>query len=217
RHNAPAREVGGDSSDYLRLDRDRLGVVVADVSGKGIPAALVMTMTRSLLRAAARGEESPAKAVELVNRSLTPDMSPGMFVTLAYLVLDARTREARLVRSGHNPPLFFSAKHGKVLHIHPRGMALGLDREGSLFQAELQVQRLVLNPGDVLALYTDGIVEGKDREGHDYSTERLESVLASSASLGAQGIVEAVVADLAAHERGTEPSDDVTIIVLKSI
>ncbi|HVR74838.1 MAG TPA: SpoIIE family protein phosphatase, partial [Planctomycetota bacterium] len=215
-HYQPAREVGGDYYDFVKIDAEHVGFVVADVSGKGIPASLVMTMTRTLLRSAACGEISPARTVEMVNRSLTPDMRSGMFVTLVYFVLNVKTREVRLVRSGHNPPLVYSTRHQKLLHLRPRGMALGLDREGSLFLSELKVQRLTLQPGDVLVAHTDGIVEGKSREGMDYSDARLEEVIAANAAGSASRLVQAIVADLAEHERGTEPSDDVTLLVLKA-
>ena len=95
-------------------------------------------------------------------------------------------------------------------------MALGLDREGSLFLSELKVQRLTLQPGDVLVAHTDGIVEGKSREGADYTDARLEEVIAANAAGSASHLVQAIVADLAEHERGTEPSDDVTLLVLKA-
>jgi sigma-B regulation protein RsbU (phosphoserine phosphatase) len=166
---------------------------------------------------AAQGEPSPSRTVELVNRTLTPDMNPGMFVTMVYFVLNLKTMEVRLVRAGHNPPLLYTTKHDKLIHLHPRGMALGIDREGSLFLSELQVQRFVLQPGDVLVAYTDGVVEGKDRDGGDYTQERFEGVLTANARGAAREIVDAVVADLARHERGTEPSDDITLLVVRRV
>lgn len=217
RHYASAREVGGDYYDFIRIDEGHLGFVVADVSGKGIPASLIMTMTRSLLRMAAKGETSPVRPVELLNRFLTPDMNPGMFVTLTYCILDLETHEMRLVRAGHNPPLLFSAKQGKLLVIQPRGMGVGIDREGSRFASELQLQRFVLRPGDVLVTYTDGIVEGKDGRDRSYSDERFREVVQANAHLAARDLVAAVVQDLTQHERGTEPSDDVTLIVVKGL
>ncbi len=215
-HYAPAREIGGDYFDFLRIDEERVGVAVADVSGKGVPAALIMTLTRSLLRMAARGEISPARTLEKVHRFLTPDMGPGMFVTMVYFVLDEATREARLVRAGHNPPLFFSAQASKVLELRPRGLGVGIDREGSRFSQELQVRKLVFHPGDVLVTYTDGIVEGKDKNGADYTEARLSEILTKSSSLGAAEIAAAIVQDLHRHTRGAEPSDDITLIVLKA-
>ena len=108
-----AKEVGGDYYDLLQVDEDTVGMVVADVSGKGVPGSLVMTMTRSMLHMAARDNQSPQQTIIEVNNCLAPDMNPGMFVTMAYLVLDTRTREIRLVRAGHNAPLLYLS----LIHI----------------------------------------------------------------------------------------------------
>jgi len=216
-HYAPAREVGGDYFDFLKIDEEHVAAVVADVSGKGIPASLIMTMTRSLLRMAAKADASPARTVELVNRFLTPDMNPGMFVTLAYVVLNVTNAEGRLVRAGHNPPLFYSRQRTRVIPMQPRGMGVGVDRTGDIFESDLQVQRFTLQKGDVLLLYTDGVVEGTSRDGEEYTTERLSRVLESSADKTAKEIVDTIVGDLARHERGVEPSDDVTLLVLKKV
>ncbi len=215
-HYAPAREIGGDYFDFLRIDEERVGVAIADVSGKGVPAALIMTMTRSLLRMAARAEVSPARTLEKVHRFLTPDMSPGMFVTMVYLVIDEATREARLVRAGHNAPLYFTKGLSKVLELNPRGLGLGIHREGARFTSALSVQKISFHPGDVLLTYTDGIVEGKDKHGRDYTETRLKEVLAAKACLSAEGIAQAILQDLQRHSRGAEPSDDITLIVIKA-
>jgi len=220
-YHASAKEVGGDYYDFIRVGAEGLGLVVADVSGKGVPASLVMTMTRSLLRAAAEGETSPGRTVETVNRLLGPDMTAGMFVTLVYALLDAATREVKLVRCGHNAPLFFSPRAASgigdgVTALQPRGLGIGIDRSGSRFRAELQTQTIDLQPGDALLLYTDGVVEAKDRDGKDYGDERLRQIFAARAGSSAAGILEAVLADVASHRRGAEPSDDLTLLVLKA-
>jgi sigma-B regulation protein RsbU (phosphoserine phosphatase) len=179
-----------------------------------------MTMTRSLLRAAAEGETSPGRTVETVNRLLGPDMTAGMFVTLVYALLDATTREVKLVRCGHNAPLLFSARSrgsgDGVTALQPRGLGIGIDRSGSRFRAELQTQTIELHPGDALLLYTDGVVEAKDRDGNDYGDERLRRTFATRAGSPAVAVLEAVLADVAAHRRGAEQSDDVTLLVLKA-
>jgi serine phosphatase RsbU (regulator of sigma subunit) len=211
-----AKEVGGDYYDFLPIDDQHLGVVIADVSGKGVPGSLVMTMTRSLLRMASRGEPSPDTTLQEVNRCLSSDMSPGMFVTLAYLVLNKRTREVLLTRAGHNAPLLFNARHQKLINLHPRGIAIGLDRGGTLFDSQLEVQRFRLHSDDVLVLYTDGIVEGKDRHGNDFGDQRLESLIIENHDASARDLVEIIVDDLSHHQRGTERSDDITLLVLKS-
>lgn len=216
RHYAPAREVGGDYYDVIRIDDSHLGLVVADVSGKGIPAALIMTMTRSLLHMAARGETSPARTLDRLNRALAPDLQSGMFVSMVYVVIDTLTLEVRLGRAGHNPPLLRSAATGAVTELATRGLALGIDREGSRFSGELQIQRLALKKGEVLVLYTDGIVEGRSRAGGEYGVSRLTRVLGSAVG-GPAAIGQAIVEDLARHTKGAEPSDDVTLLVIGAV
>jgi len=211
-----AREVGGDYYDFLRIDKDHLGLVVADVSGKGVPGSLVMTMTRSLLRMAAAGESSPSETICQVNSILAPDVNPGMFVTLLYLVLHIPTRRIRMVRSGHNAPLLYVSRLKKILHLQPKGIALGLDAQGHLFNSELEVKQFVLNPGDVLVAYTDGIVEEKNPRGEDYSEDRFARLIQQEIRETPQSLIEAVLADLQSHRMGAEQSDDITMLVLKS-
>jgi serine phosphatase RsbU (regulator of sigma subunit) len=211
-----AKEVGGDYYDFIPIDAEHLGIVVADVSGKGVPGSLVMTMTRSLLRMAAAGVVSPADTLCQVNACLGPDMSPGMFVTLLYMVVNTRSREVRLARAGHNAPFLYSRRHRKLIRLQPRGIAIGLDQRGDLFQSELEVQRFGLKPGDVLAAFTDGIVEGKSRHGEDFGEERLARLIGEHHERSAQEIVDCVMADLGAHQKGVERSDDITLLVLKA-
>ncbi len=211
-----AKEVGGDYYDFLQVDKNRIGVVVADVSGKGIPGSLVMSMTRSMLHMAARENRSPKDTIIEVNNCLAPDMNPGMFVTLAYLVLDTRNRKVKLVRAGHNAPLLYSSRHGQVIDLHPKGIAIGLDREGPLFSSQLEPQKFTLQAGDVLVLYTDGIVEGKDPRGRDFGDERLHQLLLENREQPASAIVEIIMAELRSHQGNAEQSDDITLLVLKS-
>ena len=211
-----AKEVGGDYYDFLQVDNNRIGVVVADVSGKGVPGSLVMSMTRSMLHLAARENRSPKDTIIEVNNCLAPDLNPGMFVTLAYLVLDTRSREVRLVRAGHNAPLLYSSRHGQVIDLHPKGIAIGLDREGPLFSSQLEPQKFTLQAGDVLVLYTDGIVEGKDPQGRDFGDERLHQLLLENRERPASEILETIMAELRSHQKNAEQSDDITLLVLKS-
>lgn len=214
-HYHSAREVGGDYYDFVKIDDEHLGMVVADVSGKGVPGSLVMTMTRSLLRMAAAGG-SPFDTIDQVNRILAPDISPGMFVTLVYFVLHLPTHRIRLVRSGHNSPLLYSARQGKLIALQPRGIALGLDPRGALFRSELEVQQFTLRSGDSLVVYTDGIVEGKDPQGESYSDERFARRVQEEARGSAQAIIDSVITDLESHKKTAEQSDDITILVVKS-
>jgi serine phosphatase RsbU (regulator of sigma subunit) len=212
-----AREVGGDYYDFIQIDEEHLGIVVADVSGKGVPGSLVMTMTRSLLRMAAAGQPSPSETIAHVNRILAPDVNPGMFVTLLYLVIHTPTRRVRLVRAGHNAPILYVSRAAKLLHLQPRGIALGLDPRGSLFEKELEVQQFTLRPGDFFVAYTDGIVEGKDVRGEDYTDDRFARILSSRAAESPSSIIEAVIADLETHRGAADQSDDITLLVLKAV
>ncbi len=215
-HYASAREVGGDYYDFLSLGPTRHGIVVADVSGKGIPGSLVMTMTRSLVRMAAREIDEPAEILKRVNTSLSRDMTRGMFVTLILVDFDSRTGRARVARAGHNPAYLYRSREQKLVAVAPEGIALGMDR-GELFNQSLRVQEVQLAPGDALTLYTDGIIEAMDPDGKEYSAERFEKVLAQHNKKSARGIVDGVLEDLARHTRGSEPSDDITLLVLKRL
>ena len=212
---ASAKEVGGDYYDFIPIDEKRWAAVVADVSGKGVPASLVMTMTRSLLRLASQGELQPTRSLTEVNTCLSADMKPGMFVTMVYLLIDPDTREVLFCRAGHNAPILYRKQRKQLLRLSSKGIAIGLDRHGAMFESHLEVMRFPLGPGDVLVLYTDGIVEAKDTSDADYGDERLDQLVATRVDLSAQEIVDSIVEDVSDHTRGAEPSDDITVVVLK--
>lgn len=209
-----AKEVGGDLYDFIPLPGGRFGIVVADVSGKGIPGSLVMTMTRSLLRMAAHDHAEVSELLARVNENLSRDMSQGMFVTLVYLDFDPGTGRVRVGRAGHNPLYLYQASRGSVGQIQPQGIALGMD-PGPLFEKALQVGEFQLEPGDFLVLYTDGVVEAMDPGGVEYSPERFVATLEGAREQDAASIVAAVNADLAAHVGAAEQSDDITLLVIR--
>ncbi len=210
-----AKEVGGDYYDFIQIDEQHWGLVVADVSGKGVPGSLVMTMTRSLLRLASRDCLSPAETLHEVNSCLSADMNPGMFVTTVYMIVDVRTREVRLSRAGHNAPVLYSRRHNKIVRIHPKGIAIGLDKQGSLFRSQLETQRLTLHTGDVLVLYSDGIVEAKNVDGEDWGDAKLDALVKANHDRSARAIVDAILDDVHRHSAGAEQSDDITLLVLR--
>jgi len=213
-HYVSAKEVGGDYYDFIPLGGGRIGIVVADVSGKGIPGSLVMTMTRALLRMAAHAHERVGEMLGKVNENLSRDMTRGMFVTMLYVAFDPATGRLQIGRAGHNPAYLYQASAGTVGLLQPGGIALGMD-PGEVFRQSLQVGEVTLAPGDFLVLYTDGVTEAMDAEGHEYTDERFVAVLEAAKGLGAPEIVESVVQDLARHTGGAEQSDDVTLLVLK--
>jgi len=171
----PSMLIGGDYYDVLKVDDDHLGFVIADVSGKGAGAALVMTECRATMRLCAEGKTSPAAVLRRVNRVLQPDMRPGMFVALFYGILDLKTKKMRFCRAGHEPPILLHPE-GEVDQLPGGGLAVGLD-EGELFDEILEEHEVQLISGDLLALYTDGITEATNPQGEEFDRVRLATSL----------------------------------------
>lgn len=211
---ASAKEVGGDYYDIVEIAPDRYAIVVADVSGKGIPGSLVMTMTRSLVRMAVRDNRTPEEIMQRVNASLSADMKRGMFVTCIYVDFNAATGEIGVARAGHNPAYLHRPTSGKTESLQPPGIALGIDT-GTIFDQVLQVQSFQLDPGDFLVLYTDGVIEAMDPDGNEYTSERFIDVFEKASGSSAREIVREVLADVNRHTKGGEASDDITLLVLK--
>lgn len=171
----PSMLIGGDYYDVLTVDDRHLGFVIADVSGKGAGAALVMTECRAMMRLSAENELRPSRVVSRVNRMMQPDMRPGMFVALFYGIIDLDTKVMRFCRAGHEPPLLLHP-NGEVDQLPGAGLAVGLD-EGELFDEMLEEHEVQLKEGDLLALYTDGITEATNPHGEEFERVRLATSL----------------------------------------
>jgi serine phosphatase RsbU (regulator of sigma subunit) len=207
----PAREVGGDFYDVFRL-RDEagcVGLVVADVTGKGIPAAILMADSRGLIHAAADHGDGPAATLERVNRILVTERASGLFVTVAHAVLDPATGRLVLARAGHDPVHVLRAD-GRLEVLDPAGRLIGMTGELGLVPIEV-----VLETGDALIAHTDGITEARAPDGAFYGEDRYRALLAGLRGTRAAGIVAAVVVDVAAFRAGAEPSDDLTLLVVR--
>ena len=212
--NTPARIISGDYFDYMKMPDDKWGVVIADVTGKGVPAGLLMAMCRSLLRHSAQSTSSPAEALTQVNRNLFPDVREDMFVSLVNLTIDGPDGDLRMARAGHDAPLMFRSGTGKVDRIKPPGVALGID-EGEVFERVTKDLKLQMVSGDCLLLHTDGICEAENDSGSEFGAERMEREFIKSAPLGAEAVVESLkkaVNDFA----GDRPQmDDITMIAIE--
>src|SRR5213080_1285929 len=169
--NVPARQVSGDYFDYIKVDDERLGVAIADVSGKGVPASLIMAICRSVLRSQAIGNPSPADVLQKVNRQLYPDIKEDMFISMAYLVLDHVRGVVTLARAGHDAPLLYQEKSGTITPLKTPGMVVGID-SGDVFDRLTKDVAVPLESGDCILLYTDGITEALDSEGNEFGMER---------------------------------------------
>jgi serine phosphatase RsbU (regulator of sigma subunit)/anti-sigma regulatory factor (Ser/Thr protein kinase) len=203
----PAREVGGDFYDVIALADGQVGFVIGDVTDKGVPAALVMAATRSVLRASAQRLIEPGQVLERVNEHLCPDMPAKMFVTCLYGVLDPATGRFRFANAGHDLPYVKTAE-GSV-ELRARGMPLGL-MSGMTYEEH----ETLLAPGDSLLLHSDGIVEAHDPQGQMFGFPRLKELVARYP--GGSELIELVLADLHAHTGpGAEQEDDITMVVLQ--
>lgn len=202
----PAREVGGDFYDWFMLDQDRLALVVADVSGKGVPAAFFMAVTRTLLRSTAAFVSHPAQVLARLNDELAADNDEALFVTLFYAVLDVRTGQLDSVNAGHNPPLLRRAD-GRVQAL-PQGRNPVLAAWPGL---QFQADRSWLAPGDGLLLYTDGITEAQDSGGALFGQAALVGALADAGPQPVQPLVAAV----RRFESGAPQFDDITCVWLR--
>jgi serine phosphatase RsbU (regulator of sigma subunit) len=207
--NEPAREVGGDFYDVIALDDEHIGVVIADVSGKGMPAALYMALTRSLLLAEARRERSPCQALLNVNRLLRELGDPRMFVTVFYGVITLSTRRLTFARAGHDYPLLL--RDDSATYLEGSGTVLGFFDSNELFLTE---EHLILAPGDHLVLYTDGLTDALDATGDRFGMERLAALFQSYARCSAPDLCAATFADLRSYQAGAEQYDDMTLLVV---
>ncbi len=207
----PARLVGGDFYDYFLIDSDRFAFVIGDVSGKGVPAALFMASTRTLLRATALQGSSAAECVSQVNNVLARQ-SDGMYVTLFYGILDTRTGQLDYCSAGHHHPYVFLCEGAGVrVSTEGGGMVAGLF-EGAKYE---NGARLQLTPGDGLLLYTDGVTEAFDAEGAMFDDERLEKAIEEVATAPANEVVKSVLGKVRAFEGAAPRTDDVTLLVVR--
>jgi sigma-B regulation protein RsbU (phosphoserine phosphatase) len=212
--NIPARQVSGDYFDYIKVDEERLGVAIADVSGKGVPASLIMAICRSVLRSQAIGNPSPADVLQKVNRQLYPDIKEDMFISMAYLVLDHAHNSVTLARAGHDAPMLYTQKTQIVTPLKTPGMVVGID-SGDVFDRLTKDVAVMIEPGDCILLYTDGITEALDNEGNEFGLERMMEAFRTSAKKGPQAIVSRLIDDLRNFVGSTPQNDDITLIAIR--
>jgi serine phosphatase RsbU (regulator of sigma subunit) len=208
--NEPARQVGGDLYDVIALDSNLVGIAIADVSDKGMPAALYMALTRSLLRAEARRARSPGDVLIGVNQLLLELGEPGLYVTIFYGIIDCTTHMLTYARAGHDRPLLLRA--GSVEHLTGDGAALGL-LDGSEFK--LVEEQVYLLPGDRLVLFTDGMLDAQSPAQEMFGCERLRALLIALTGLAPDPFCRAVFASLADYRAGADPYDDMALLVME--
>jgi sigma-B regulation protein RsbU (phosphoserine phosphatase) len=211
--NIPAQQVSGDYFDFIQVDSERWGLAVADVSGKGIPASLIMAMCRSVLRSKAPGNLSPAQVLREVNRQLYPDIREDMFITMIYLIMD-KSGVITLARAGHEAALWCQDQFRRVEAVEAPGMALGIDA-GDLFDEVIRDVTISLSPLDTVVVYTDGINEALDDEGNEFGQEQVKAVLKTGTPQSVDFLVETIVDRVQRFSSGHAQSDDITLAAVQ--
>jgi serine phosphatase RsbU (regulator of sigma subunit) len=210
----PAAEVGGDYYDLLPLGETRMGVLVADVSGKGTSAALYMAELKGLVLSLSRIYESPAKLLSEANRILTANMDSRSFVTMTYAVVDTAARRMRYARAGHNPLIHFQARTGLTRVLTPAGLGLGLD-PGDRFDKILEEDEVPLEAGDFFLFFTDGLSEAMNPGAELFGEGRLRRILEDSGRLTSEELKQRILSEVRHFVGEADPHDDMTLVVLK--
>jgi sigma-B regulation protein RsbU (phosphoserine phosphatase) len=206
----PARQVGGDFYDFFPIGEDRLAFVIGDVSGKGVPAALFMAVSRTLLKAVALQGLPPDQCLAYVNQVLRKQGDDGMFVTVFYGILDVASGEIEYAIGGHNPPYVVSADREPRMLAEPAGVIMGV-----LPNVPYETGRTVLAPGDLVFLYTDGVTESENDAEEFFSEWRLRALLSSLAGTTARDLAGTVLHEVRAFSGGAPRTDDITLLALR--
>ncbi len=213
---AAAKDVGGDFFDFIQVDKDTLGIAVADVSGKGVPGAFVMTMIRTALRSEARGVKDAAEVLAKVNEFVVNDMKRGMFVTLFYVIIDSKRRRLNFASAGHNPMVLHRPSKNKTYYLNPRGFPIGISLpDNDLFRKSIQSDTIALAEDDILLVYTDGVTEAMNSKRRMYGDERFLKLVRECGRKSAGDFVEGLKKDLNTFTEGNEQNDDITLVAIK--
>ncbi len=211
-----AKEVGGDYFDFVEVDKDTLGIVVGDVSGKGVPGSLVMTMIRTALRTEARGVKDAAEVLTKVNDFVVNDMKKGMFVTLFYVIIDSKRRRLNYASAGHNPMILYRASTQQTYYLNPRGFPIGISLPDShLFRKSIESDTIALTEDDILIIYTDGITEAMNQKRQLFGEERFLEGIRKNGNLAADTFVENLQQDILSFTEGMAQNDDITLVSIK--
>ncbi|WP_321477427.1 PP2C family protein-serine/threonine phosphatase [uncultured Paludibaculum sp.] len=212
----PAREVGGDLFDFLEMPQGCWALCVADVSGKGVPAALYMTLTKGMLAAEQAMATGLLDLACAINRQLLAAGKRRTFVTLAMGLLDPERRVLEVLRAGHNPILWWRAELGASVYVQPKGIGLGLAGD-RIFTKSIEREELALADGDLVVFYSDGLTEAMNPKLELYGEDRLQAVVARAAGLDAPELAQAILDDVEVFKAGADPHDDLTLVVLRCL
>ena len=206
----PAREVGGDFYDFIDVAESKVGLVIGDAAGKGLPAALFMALSRSFIRAQAIGSLKAGAVLEKANKLIAKDAKEGMFVTAFYAILDAPGKILRLSNAGHNPPILFRSTTTNYDVLNIKGIVLG-----AFDEVKFQEKEIVLKSGDVIVFYTDGVTEAIDKNGERFGMEKLIKVMKDNPQLQATELIKTIKEKMKEFTKDQPQFDDFTLMVVK--
>jgi sigma-B regulation protein RsbU (phosphoserine phosphatase) len=212
----PVRSLGGDYYDIVKLDYDRYGIIIADVSGKGVPGAITIAIFRSLFRNYAVRFESPAKVLVEINNWLYGEMQEDMFITATYAIL--YPKEGRLVwsRAGHEPILYYSKKEEAIHAFSGMGVMMGMTF-GKDFDSFLEENELCIGSGDLITLYTDGVIEAQNKAGCEFGRDNLCQVIRANADKKPPKVLQSITSQVSKFSGLSNFTDDITLLILKRL
>ncbi|MCK9467757.1 MAG: SpoIIE family protein phosphatase, partial [Candidatus Absconditabacterales bacterium] len=209
--NIPTYDVGGDYIDFLWHNEDRFGIAVGDVSGKGVPAALIMALTKSIVKSNVSLIDNPKELLDKINYELLSEIEGSRFVTMVFGYYDWDSRVLSIGKAGHNPPLIID-KDKNVTSVNPQGLFLGMFRD-----CILREEKFTLNDDDVVVFYTDGITDAENLEGDQYGINRFIEFLKNHRDLKSSEIVKLLIEDVERFSENTDQKDDITMVVSKAV
>lgn len=207
-----AKEIGGDYYDFINISPTKIGFVIADVSGKGVPGSLGMVVTRSIFRIQAMGGGTAADVLKRTNELVYREIKRGMFVTMFYAILDADQCTVNCASAGHNPPVLLSKT--TVNWINLDGLALGVDK-GPLFNKTVKESTIQLHAGDLMLLYTDGVSEAMNAKQEEFGEDRLAEVIRRAGHKKLKECIQALNKDVEKFVGSVAQSDDITVVGVK--
>ncbi len=212
----PQTESGGDYYDFIDVDYNHFGIVIADVTGHGVGAGIVMSMLRSHLRTYAAKETDTSAVLKGINPILKRDTLPNMFATVLYIVVDIASGFINYTNAGHHPAIIYNQRDEKIKKLNTGGMPIGMV-DSEIFNPEIILNQAQLKKGDFLIAFTDGIIEAKSVKNEEYGEDRLTGAIRKFASDNLDRMRDNLIGDLKEFTEGAEPSDDITLIIMKVI
>jgi sigma-B regulation protein RsbU (phosphoserine phosphatase) len=206
----PAHGISGDYYDIFKLDEKKLGLIVCDVAGKGVPAALVMIMIRSIVRLISSPKRDVATTVRWINLGITGRLDIDHYATLCFLIYDSDRREIYYSNAAHHPMLLYRQKTNKFIQIDTEGLPIGVERRAKYIQ-----KKILVESGDIFIVYTDGIIEAMNPQGDQYALKSLQKVVLKSIQLSAKEMIDAIKKDIDTFVDTRRQFDDQTLVILK--